>query len=227
MLGVLTKDSINKQVKILENKKNNRTIAFFPMVHLGEKHYYESAKVIIDSLRKENFVIFYEGIGIESPLDSSYNDTLNRKLRKLLGFHLSDSYKDSTNESLPNVLVNNQYIMQDYKMMGVNLKEDFRIDLRKDEIIKRYEKDKKSIKLLPCDFTTPLKAKYKCKDPIDYSCFYAVHTLRNNHIIKETLESEKKKIILIYGKAHWKFIYPDLRDAGFEITRGKMFNGIF
>ena len=106
-------------------------------------------------------------------------------------------------------------------------KTDHLVDLSKEEIIKRYDEEVKPIKLLPCDFEIPLLEKYKCKDSVKHNTFYALEVLRNKHIIKETLNSEEKNIIMIYGKAHWKFIWPGLRDAGFEIAEGKMFNSIF
>ena len=116
--------------------------------------------------------------------------------------------------------------MQNYNLMGVDMEENERVDLPKDEIIRRYEEEVKPILLTPCDFQTPLKSKYRCKDSTRYNSFYAIQIVRNEHIINEVLASQEKKIIMIYGKAHWKFIWPGLRDAGFEITEGKMFNSI-
>lgn len=227
MLNLVTKDSVKDEIKTLSHTNDNRIVVFVPMVHLGKPDYYKSAKTLIDSLRKEDFVVFYEGIAIQKEIDSTSLDTINRKLRKFLGFHLSRNYKDSTNLSLPKAYRNNDYVMQDYKVMGVKMNEDFRVDLPKDEIIKGYEDEVKPIILTDCDLETPLKAKYKCKDTTEYSSHFILQTLRNKHIIKETLALDKKKIIMVYGKAHWKFIWPGLRDAGFEITQGKMFNGIF
>ena len=226
MLNLVSKTSIDSQVKTLRNQEDDRTLVFLPMVHLGKPGYYKSAKTIIDSLRKEDFIVFYEGIGIQRQIDSASLDTVNRKLRKLLGFHLSKSYKDSTNLSYPKAITDNNYIMQDYILMGIDMAENKRVDLPKDEIIRRYEEEVKPIILTSCDLETPLKAKYKCKDQINHNTFYAIQIVRNKHIINEVLESEEKKIIMVYGKAHWKFLWPGLRDAGFEITEGRMFNSI-
>ena len=56
---VIGKPNIKEEIKILENTKNNKTIVFFPMVHIGKKEYYETSKLIIDSLRSEGFIFYY------------------------------------------------------------------------------------------------------------------------------------------------------------------------
>lgn len=213
-------NSINSKIKILENHETGKVLYFLPMVHIGKPEYYENVRKIIDSLHQEGYIAYYESVAYDEEIDSLTRDTLDRKVRKLIDFHLRKSYKDTDNKSLPKAMTKNKYIEQDYEKIGI-LKSDKHVDLALDSLIRRYEQEEKPIQLLPCDFETDLLDKYKCKDRKDYSDFKFIHTYRNEHIVSEVIKSEDKKIIMVYGKSHWVWFYGMFQKQGFQLTYGK------
>jgi hypothetical protein len=221
LVSIITDKSIDSKIRVLENKETGKTLCFLPMIHIGKPEYYESVRKVIDSLRQEGYIVYYESVGYDEEPDSLTRDTIDRKVRKLIGFYFGSSYKDSSNNSLPKAITNSNYEMQDYKKIGV-LETDKKVDLSIDSLIRRYEQDIKPIKLLPCDFETDLLEKYKCKDKEKYSDHSFYHTFRNDHITSEVLKSEDKKIMMVYGKSHWFSFWPRFNKNGYELVYGKI-----
>lgn len=92
---------------------------YIGMSHIAKPEFYESVKQIVDSLRKEDYTIFYEGVGLDtSKYSKATLDTILRKQRRLLGINLT-RYKDSSNKSLPKAFKNKKYIDQTAKNTGV------------------------------------------------------------------------------------------------------------
>ncbi len=221
LLMATVKSDITKELKTLESPDKKKTLVFFPMVHMGKKGYYESCKKHIDSLRKEGYTFFCEGMQDFSGIDSLERDTTYRKVRKLLGFYLGGKgYKNKDNKSLSAHLRNNSYIEQDYAKMGLKATDKF-VDYDYYNWVKDYEKAKGKIILTDCDFETPLTEKYKCnRDDVSYH--FATSTLRDQRLVKTILESKNAKIAVIYGRQHWFFVWADLRDKGWKIIKGKI-----
>ena len=220
LLKIITANkSIANNTKVLYNDKTDQKIVFFPMVHVGQKDYYESAKKIIDTLRQNDYSFYYENIAIhpDAKLDSNEIEIYHKKTRKILGYHPS---LDSTNQSLPKILRKNNLMVQDYRFMGLK-KGDHLLDLPKNQIIDSIEANYNEIKLTKCDLETPLNEDYNCESLRKYK-WALTHEFRDQYIGERILEIKKNKIALIYGRMHWFFIYADLRDAGFEIIKGKI-----
>lgn len=215
---IINKSDINKNLKILENEDTNQTLVFFPMVHVGKSEYYENCKKIIDSLRSDGFNFYYENLINDPLLDSSFTSTYNKKVRSILGY---DPLSIKSNESLPNFYKKNNLVLQDYRLMGLT-KDDTKIDLFKNQIIDSIESKYGPIILTECDFTTQEYDKYKCKSNNTINKFALTNEFRDPYISNEIIKLKDKKIVLIYGKMHWYFIYPTLKKNGFEITKGKI-----
>lgn len=175
------------------------------MTHIAKPEFYESVKQIVDSLRKDGYAIFYEGVSIDTNKYSKATlDTILRKQRRLLGFHLTP-YNDSTNKSLPKALKNKKYIAQTLSNTGIHIEKDIKADLPMDSLINLWEKEnKKQVPLTTYDFETPLNAPYKPKYKL--SSWDIEYKYRNSHLEKTILESKYKKIAVVYGKAHYKWI---------------------
>lgn len=196
--------------------KNDKTVVFVPMIHIAKPTFYKDVKKKLDSLRAEGFVVFYESVSYDrKKYGSKELDTLDRKIRKMLGIYFS-SYKDSTNASLPKAFFNDKYVLQSRSRTGIG-PPDINVDLPLDTLLKMYEEKYGEIKLAPCDFTTPLKADYDCKT---LNSEYVLHTARDEYIVQHVRQSAYKKIVLVYGKAHFRFIGKALRKKGFvEMNR--------
>lgn len=202
-----------KEVKLSKfyNNEQDKTIVFVPMVHVSTPEFYQDVKTKLDSLRTMGYVVFYESVAFDT---KKYNhkelDTIYRKFRKLVGFNLTN-YKDSTNKSIPKFYSNDKYISQNNDLIGIE-KNDLKVDLPADTIIKLYEKKVEKIILSDCDFNTPLQAEYNCKT---LNWFYAIHTFRDDFIEKKTLASDYKKIAMVYGSEHFHFYRGTLQSHGY------------
>jgi len=214
---LIGKADIYKDLKVLENHKG-QTIVFFPMVHVGKESYYKDCKTIIDSLRNDGFKIFYENIAFKDELDSLTELEYNKKVRAILGFNSS---MNSDNESLPKIYSKKNYILQDYALMGIS-QNDTNLDLDKKAIIDSIEKKYGKIQLTECDINTSLDDEYDCNSDYDKYAFEFKNKFRDSYISNEVLKLKEDKIVLIYGKMHWYFVYPDLIKNGFKLTQGKV-----
>ena len=68
----------------LTNEKEEKTVIFIPMVHYSTELFYKDVIVKIDSLQKEGFYFYFEGMDVEK------KDTVSlRKLRKITGVPLA------------------------------------------------------------------------------------------------------------------------------------------
>lgn len=137
LLKMAMKNSVDNKVSVIENQ--DKTVVFIPVWHIGKVSYYESVKKHIDSLRKENFVVFFESVNYKPKTNKAILDTLNRKMRRILGYHLS-SYKDDNNSSIPDYIKNSNYISQTAKNTGLKAG-DINADMYINDLIKEYEKN--------------------------------------------------------------------------------------
>ena len=211
-LSIATDKSAVKKATYLYNDSLNKTVIFVPMQHIGKPNYYEEVRLFLDSLRKNDFVVFYENIGISYSWDSLPTDTLIRKMRKIVGMNLVGGYKNPDNKSLKKHWVNSKYISQ---ANNIGLKDtDFWVDLDAHELIEKYEERMGKIVLTECDCNTPLFEKYKCKDTAKIDKWVFTHLFRNKYIFEKVIESEYNKIVLVYGKGHKSWICHDLKWIG-------------
>ena len=210
--------NINKNLKVLESKETKQTIVFFPMVHIGKPEYYDNCKKIIDSLRSDGFKFYYESLSMDSTIHSTKKSIYNKKVRSILGYNPLHS---DANESLPASFKKKNIVLQNYTKMGLYAK-DTNLDLFENQIIDSIEKKYGPIILTECDFTTGELEKYNCKNDNKVNKFALTNEFRDPYIANEVMKLQDKKIVLIYGKMHWYFIYPSLKQNGFEITKGKI-----
>ncbi len=216
---LFTKKDITDDVKILYNKQKDRTLIVLPIIHLSKKGYYESVKNIIDSLRSEGYTFFYEGMDMQQGLDSIQAINYKRKLRKFLKVNL-DFHKE--NLSLPSFYHSKYYIKQDYHKIGIIKEQDINIDLSLKAVIDSFETKYFEITLNDCDLNTDLNAKYQCKNNYARYRNSIIHEFRNPFLCQTILESKHQKLVIVYGKSHWMYIYPLLRDNGYELVQGKL-----
>jgi hypothetical protein len=214
---VVGKSNIYKDLKVFKNDKGQE-IVFLPMVHIGKESYYKDCKIIIDSLRKDDFKVFYENIAYKHDLDSITKLNYDKKVRSILGH---TPKLDAENKSLPKLYNKSNYIVQDYALMGIT-QGDTNLDLDKKAIIDSIETKYGKLSLSECDFNTQLYDEYNCKSENKKFLFALTNEFRDPYISAEILKLNEDKIVLVYGKMHWYFIYPKLIDNGFKLTKGKI-----
>lgn len=71
------------------------------------------------------------------------------------------------------------------------------------------------IELDSCDFKTDLNKHYYC-DLAEGDRNYVLKEVRDAYIAQEVLNSEKDKIIMLYGKAHYNPLRKKLKSEGYR-----------
>lgn len=193
-----------EKVTRLENTESEQTVLLVPMVHIAQPEFYSEVRLYLDSLKREGFVVFYEGVRspeIRSSADSMRVDTLQRKLRRVLGLNVN-GYGDKNNKSHKKWWSEGGRVGQTTDILGLNTEQDIWTDMYLDSLLYAYETRYGKIKLTECDFKTGLYEKYRCKSDRTYKQYPLTQTIRNEHIVKSVQDSEHKKIVILYGKAH-------------------------
>lgn len=216
VLHLKMKDTVDKDVKLLE--RDDKTVIFIPMNHIGKESYFESVKRIVESARSENYNVFFESVYYQAGTSESKKDTLDRKIRKLIGYHITSSYKDDENKSYPNYLKENNYVMQTAENTGLK-QGDILADLSINELIRLYEEDYGLIPLTECDFKTDLLEKYTCKKNRNLAPYAFLKTYRERNLIDRIIQSDNSKILVIYGAGHWYGVSRKLTNLGFKISK--------
>lgn len=212
--------AVLRKVGALEDSARIRTITdgekklvYIPMVHIGRKKFYEDVKRKIDSLKKDGYVVYYEGVRVNS-VDAATLDTINRKFRVILPIDIIHSkkkggYIDTIENSLMGRkvkaikkynLVNQPSV---YKL-GIDTSIDIRADVTYGDIVNEYEKKYGKIILTECDLNTSLQEKYTCRKPKkNKKTTDVILHFRDAHLAKEILQDKGKKIAVIFGAKHF------------------------
>lgn len=218
-IRVLNREDLKEKRDLIEysNDSSGRSIILIGMAHAGKPVFYENVRKLLDSLRAEGYVVFHEGVGRTRDMDSLVLDTLQRKFRKILGFHLTDYLNEDNKSRKP--YNKKKYIIQSDELLGIDFvsPDCIHADYMIYDLIKRYEQDKGEIILTEYDWNTSLMEKYdpkKSGDTTTYYRRYLVHTLRNEHVAKMIAESPYQKIVILYGRGHMHHIINrELKDS--------------
>ncbi|MDT0293373.1 hypothetical protein ACFQ3R_08070 [Mesonia ostreae] len=203
-----------KKFQKLSNGKN-KEIVIVPMVHLAKPKYYNTSTKIINTLRNDDFTIFYERVTYPKNADSLTLDTLRRKMRKLVGSPFGLKLTDTLHRNVyPNFFSSGRYLQQSAEIAGYSYSLDKNVDLSVVEILDAYKKQFGEIELTECDYKTKFNHRYWC-DKLENKS-YVVEKLREDFIIKNVLKSNAHKIALVYGKLHYKGLKERLINEGFE-----------
>jgi hypothetical protein len=235
MRPIVTNSYINKTLKRVEkltNEETGKTVIFVPMAHVGTEKNYTDIRAYLDSLKTDGFVTFYEGLvhlpfhldtisDITEPIftnivDSVRNlpdsvrhllkmrqDTLSRKSRYILNLDpraYTNKYATKENKSDKK----KKYVTQYEVDFGLTTANDIWVDYTTADLVALYEKEFGEVPLTAYDFATPLDQPYKQKNKSDswtYSMAY-----RNDLLQRRILESDHKKIAVVYGAAHTRWV---------------------
>lgn len=188
----------------------NKQIYFLPMFHFGDKTFYEDVKKKIDSLRKKDFIIYYETVKNPENIDSLKNDTSKRKFRKLYGKSITSKRFDTISKKLRGKYkyVGKSKIINQPNREDLNIIDtDKKVDIPMINLISEFEKTYGELKLSNCDFKVDLKeVTYNCKK-IDEKLSSIFHKdfilkLRNEFVAQKVIMSKDDKILIVYGASH-------------------------
>lgn len=198
----------------------DKEIVFIPMHHVGKQSFYEDVKNSIDSLRKEGFVFYYEGVKYSKIRDSLRNDTLAMKLRHVIGLDmrtlsLQGGYIDTldgTIAGLKNGIAERYKLVNQPKYSLYDTTVDRRVDAYLSDLMATFEEKYGKLLLTACDFNTKPTDKYKCKKTSSKEeKMFLMLLYRNDLITKEILKDSHSKIVLVYGAKHFDGILKNLQ----------------
>ncbi|UFH32407.1 hypothetical protein LNP04_01485 [Chryseobacterium sp. C-71] len=217
LVGLIADKNINKKILTYKNE-NGSTLVYLPTVHTGKKEYFDSIKKVVDSLRKENYMIAYEGIIMNS--DSADYELNSKKLRKVLGFHVGNM--NQSKESLPDFYNKKDYIIQNNILLGIDTQKDVVFDVTLDDLIKNYEKAHGEIQLNEYDLKTALNEKYEMRKNKKGCVYCMTQGYRDDFVVKKVSENKEKNMVLLFGKAHKFILHANFLDHGYKLVSGKL-----
>lgn len=219
IVETIVKDkSAIKKKKVLV--KDGKEIIYIPLVHLGSEKYYKEISDFLTKKRNEGYIVFYEGVKQSVGLDLEEDNLVDLKLRRLIGFHLTN-LDEKENKSLPKYVNHSRSVHQTKEKLGLDTFKDINADLTRMELVNLYEGEYGEVLLDSCDFNTPLYEKYNCSKAQAY--YKVVYTYREDALIEKILATEYNNIVVLFGKSHWIKIYPDLvHKHGFELVYGRI-----
>jgi len=223
LLKVITSKKI--KTKVFYNQEKDKTLVIFPVLHINHPEFYADAKVKLEKLRQQGYIVFLEGVALKdsTSFSSQQIDTIKRKMRKITGFNLTN-YKNEQNKSIPKAIRNSKYVSQSYENMGIQ-PEDITIDIPMNELIEIYEEKYGVIQLTQCDWETDYLEKYECETVPKVRADDVLIYTRNDTIEKRVYESKLKKIALVYGSGHFNFIKGGFQQNGYkEVDTLDLFN---
>lgn len=188
----------------------SKEIYFIPMFHFGDETFYKDVRKKIDSLRKNNFIFYYETVKNPLNIDSLDSDISKRKFRKLYGKSITSKRYDTVTKKLRGKYkyVGEDKIINQPNRESLNINDnDKKADIPIITLISEFEKKYGKINLSNCDFRTDLKkVTYKCKKIKEElsSAFKRdfILKLRNEFVANKVISSEDNKIVIIYGASH-------------------------
>lgn len=193
------------------------------MHHIGKQEFYADVKVKVDSLIKEDYLFYTEGVTSQftgkeklTIQDSIILIDLAYRFRKISGTPLvskkfNSDYLTYFREKV--IKLEEKIIMQpSYNELGLSNKNAINTDLKVEEILNLYEVRNGKIVLDDCDYSTSFYEESKCKEKVNkkkYDSF--IIDERNNSVINHILNDKRKKIAIIYGKNHFVGIKDSLQ----------------
>jgi len=199
-----------KQVKANPLIYENKQLLFVPISHIGKKVFYERLRDSVKYWKNEGYVIYYEQIIIKKPADSSHKiDTTVLKYRKMAGGLLATRNYYGAALSDINKIFGGLAVQPVYDSLGIDSM-DFNADITLDAVIKEYERLYGEVILEDFDYNTPKDSVY-LHDPLKNDMDAVIIDFRNRNLLKQLLESQNSKIVIIYGARHILYVRNELK----------------
>ncbi len=208
-------------MKYISNQEKD--LVFFYIHHIGKHAFFNDVKLKIDSLAELDFFVFYENVKINKTKTKEEMDTIFRKARKLTGIDImkmktNKGYIDSATQTFMGSM--SGYVKK-HKLMNqpanlyhwADTTRAKNIDAYLDELIDACENKYGEIILTEYDYKTNFGEKYTRKNKYKEELKFFLKDYRNELITNNILNSSYKKIVLVYGGAHFNGILENLQKA--------------
>jgi hypothetical protein len=200
----------SEQAEIVQFRNKDKVVEFIPMHHIGKPLFYVDVRLLVDSFKKDGFIVFYESARSEYIEDSVVLDHYQRKLRKMLGVHIDSS---GYAKHLPQTAFFKDLINQPpYEELGLS-ETDIRVDIPNNKLVDAYEQKFGPIELVGADLDTPLGDKYNQALRLPKkNVMYVIIDYRNMNLARYINASPYKKILVIYGALHMQGTFDELNN---------------
>jgi hypothetical protein len=198
----------NDKAEVVRLASDTKSVQYIPMHHVGKPVFYEGVKMLVDSFKRNGYIVFYESARTENITDSLTLDRYNRKFRKMMGMHIDTSgYAKMLHES---GLFKQLIDQPTYDKLGVD-SSDKRVDIPKNQLVDAYEKTFGEIVLERGD-DVPLNARYNLELRLPQKeVRYIILDYRNKNLATAIQYSDFKKIAVIYGADHLNGTLEELK----------------
>lgn len=190
-----------KNPKVSMLQVQDKSIKFIPMVHFGKKEYYDHSKAIIENLKQEGYVVYYEQIKSRFEKMNTAKDTYDTllwKYRKMSGgFHSREEYTNDLGGVFKNMRA-----QPFYDSLGITAT-DINADVNIEQLVTQYEKLYGAISIDSCDINTPIGSEYNCGN-LKNNMKPLFDDFRNENLATTIKNSKDKKIVVVYGANHIK-----------------------
>lgn len=145
-----------KDVEPQKYAYGDKSIIFVPLVHYGEKIFFNSLRDSIVEWKENGYTIFYEQISNKN-LDRTERNLCFLKWRKING-RVSSTRDDY---ELLNEVFKSKITQPKYSQLGID-STDINADIGFGELIDKYEDIYGEVIIDSCDYSTPLDSIYHC-----------------------------------------------------------------
>ena len=207
---------MSKKVKPQYYTFEDKSIVFTPLVHFGKKEFYAGLKDSIVNWKKDGYTIFYEqvvGGQVLLGMDSISFDELRRKYRRISGGEAGspEEYAEELQKVFKNAIAQPSYME-----LGID-STDINADITFLDLVNKIEELYGEIKLDSCDYATHIDSTYNCTKGLKIKKLDPVYVdYRNTVIVDSIINSDHKKIVVLFGAAHKKGVKKLLK--GTEAT---------
>ncbi len=193
-----------KKVKPQNVTFEDKSVIFTPLVHFGQKEFYDHLRDSIVHWKIDGYTVFYEQIGSGQSylgLDSISYDRLRRKFRRIDGGNAGTA--EDYEEDLQKVFKNG-IAQPEYTDLGID-STDIHADVTLLDLVNKAEEYYGKVNLDSCDYTTHLDSTYSCFKGLKTKKLDPVYVdYRNTVVVEKIINSELDKIVVLFGAAHIK-----------------------
>jgi hypothetical protein len=202
---------------------SGKSVGFIPMVHAGQKLFYNNVHDSIVKYKQNGYTIFYEGVGVNNQLNRSVTeseftqyygipelitrnlDTLNKlvyllKLRRMVGIIPDATLYAKAIQQIK--IIKGAVPQPSWTNLGIK-DTDLNADVSFNELVDLYEATYGKIKITQIDFAVPLNETIPSSLRLNKNKVRSiVIQYRNSQLAQRIQIADLKKILIVYGADH-------------------------
>lgn len=197
----------NTKVKPTRVQLQDKTILLTPIVHFGQKVFFDALTDSVVKWKGQGYTVFYEEMNVgphERNIPVAEYEIVLKKMRKMMGGAPTRESYAKLQEDFPDAITQPLYAD-----LGVDSL-DFNADVTLKEFVDEYERLYGTQTLSSCDLKTPLDSLFEC-EILQNDLNPVIDDFRNRELIKQLVAAKQDKIVLLYGAHHIKPLEKGLK----------------